>query len=123
MLALLIGISRDVLTGQTVFPRCRRIQTTQDIEQRGLAGSRLAAHRDEDVASVARVAVVGPDIQTALFAGGDPLGQQIRIGNVPFQVKGLLVTRGAGPGGSSLDSIVFIPVTTASRSVCSTGII
>ena len=70
---------------------------------------------DEDVASVARVAVVGPDIQTALFAGGDPLGQQIRIGNVPFQVKGLLVTRGAGPGGSSLDSIVFIPVTTASK--------
>ena len=34
---------------------------------------------------------------------------------MPFQVKGVLVTRGAGPGGSSLDGIVFIPVTTASK--------
>jgi len=76
------------------------------------AGDVLTA---EDVESVARVAVIGPDIQTALFPGEDPLGRQIRIGNVPFQVKGILVTRGAGPGGSSLDAIVFIPVTTASK--------
>jgi putative ABC transport system permease protein len=70
---------------------------------------------DEDIASVARVAVIGPDVQESLFPNEDPLGKQIRIGNVPFQVKGVLVTRGAGPGGSSLDSIVFIPVTTASK--------
>jgi putative ABC transport system permease protein len=70
---------------------------------------------DEDVASVSRVAVIGPDVQESLFPNEDPLGKQIRIGNVPFQVKGVLVTRGAGPGGSSLDSIVFIPVTTASK--------
>lgn len=70
---------------------------------------------DEDIASLARVAVIGPDVQEALFPNEDPLGKQIRIGNVPFQVKGVLVTRGAGPGGSSLDSIVFIPVTTASK--------
>ncbi len=69
----------------------------------------------EDVASVARVAVIGPDIQAELFPDEDPLGKQIRIGNVPFQVKGVLVTRGAGPGGSSLDGIVFIPVSTASK--------
>ena len=70
---------------------------------------------DEDIASVARVAVIGPDVQESLFPNEDPLGKQIRIGNVPFQIKGVLVTRGAGPGGSSLDSIVFIPVTTASK--------
>jgi putative ABC transport system permease protein len=70
---------------------------------------------DEDNVSVARVAVIGPDIQNDLFAGQDPIGKQIRIGNVPFQVKGVLETRGAGPGGSSLDGIVFIPVTTASK--------
>jgi len=69
----------------------------------------------EDVASVARIAVIGPDIQNELFPNEDPVGKQIRIGNVPFQVKGVLVTRGAGPGGSSLDGIVFIPVTTASK--------
>lgn len=70
---------------------------------------------ESDVTSLARVAVIGPDIRDNLFAGEDPLGKQIRIGNVPFRVKGVLVSRGAGPGGSSLDSIVFLPVTTASR--------
>lgn len=70
---------------------------------------------DDDIASVARVAVIGPDIQSDLFGTEDPIGKQFRIGNVPFQVKGVLVTRGAGPGGSSLDGIVFIPVTTASK--------
>lgn len=68
-----------------------------------------------DIQSLARIAVIGPDIQTALFPDQNPLGKQIRIGNVPFQIKGVLVSRGAGPGGSSLDSIVFIPVTTASK--------
>jgi len=70
---------------------------------------------DDDVASISRVAVIGPDIQRDLFGTENPIGKQIRIGNVPFQVKGVLVTRGAGPGGSSLDGIVFIPVTTASK--------
>jgi putative ABC transport system permease protein len=70
---------------------------------------------EEDNQSVARVAVIGPDVQTALFPNEDPIGKQIRIGNVPFQIIGVLVTRGAGPGGSSLDGIVFIPVTTAAK--------
>jgi len=70
---------------------------------------------EDDILSLARVAVIGPDVQKALFPNEDPLGKQLRIGNVPFQVKGVLVSRGAGPGGGSLDSIVFIPVTTASK--------
>ncbi len=69
----------------------------------------------EDNASLARVAVIGQDIVTGLFPDEDPLGKQVRIGNVPFLVKGVLVSRGAGPGGSSLDGIIFIPVLTASK--------
>ncbi len=70
---------------------------------------------EDDIRSLARVAVIGPDVQQALFPNEDPLGKQLRIGNVPFQVKGVLASRGAGPGGGSLDSIVFMPVTTASK--------
>jgi len=91
----------------------------------GISANWLEIHRyyietgnlisQDDVSSVARVAVIGPDIQSALFPNEDPLGKQLRIGNVPFQIKGVLVSRGAGPGGSSLDAIVFIPVTTASK--------
>lgn len=69
----------------------------------------------EDIASLARVTVIGQDIVTGLFPNEDPMGKQVRIGNVPFTVKGILVSRGAGPGGSSLDGVIFIPVTTASK--------
>lgn len=70
---------------------------------------------EEDVQTLARVALIGEDVRDALFAGEDPLGKTLRIAEVPFQVKGILASRGAGPGGASLDDLIVIPVTTASR--------
>jgi putative ABC transport system permease protein len=70
---------------------------------------------EDDVKGLGRVAVIGLDVKAALFADEDPVGKTLRIGDVPFQVKGVLATRGAGPGGGSLDNMVLIPVTTSSR--------
>lgn len=69
----------------------------------------------EDVQSLARVVLIGEDVRQALFPDEDPLDKTLRIAEVPFQVKGILAPRGAGPGGASLDNLVVIPVTTASR--------
>jgi len=68
-----------------------------------------------DLQSLARVAVIGIDVKGALFPDASPLGKTIRIGEVPFQIKGVLTSRGAGPAGGSLDNLILIPVTTASR--------
>ena len=65
--------------------------------------------------SLARVAVIGTDVRSTLFPDEDPLGKTIRIAEVPFQVIGLLKSRGAGPAGGSLDNVILIPVNTASR--------
>jgi putative ABC transport system permease protein len=70
---------------------------------------------EEDDASMARVAVIGEDLRRALFGEEDPIGKQIRIADVPFQVKGVLAPRGVGPGGASMDNTLAIPVATASR--------
>jgi putative ABC transport system permease protein len=70
---------------------------------------------EEDIGSLARVAILGSDVLPLLFPEGDALGKTIRIGDVPFQVKGVLAQRGAGPGGGSLDNLILIPVTTASK--------
>lgn len=74
-----------------------------------------AFFNDEQNASMARQAVIGNDVRKDLFPDEDPLQKTIRIGDVPFQVIGLLQSRGAGPAGGSLDNIVLIPVNTASR--------
>ncbi len=68
-----------------------------------------------DVKALARVAVLGEDVRKSLFASINPVGQSLRIGGVPFTVQGVIASRGAGPTGASLDNIVLIPVTTASR--------
>jgi putative ABC transport system permease protein len=70
---------------------------------------------DEDVRSLARVAVLGADAKKNLFPDSDPIGKTIRIGDVPFMVRGVMLARGAGPAGGSLDNLIYIPVTTASK--------
>jgi putative ABC transport system permease protein len=69
----------------------------------------------EQNASLARAAVIGTDVRNALFPDEDPLGKAFRIADAPFQVIGLLKSRGAGPAGRGLDNLVLIPVNTASR--------
>jgi putative ABC transport system permease protein len=65
--------------------------------------------------SLTRVAVLGLDVRNQLFPDEDPLGKTLRITDVPFQVIGLLKSRGAGPAGANLDNVILIPINTASR--------
>ncbi len=66
-----------------------------------------------DVDSGTKVAVLGKTVADRLFgAGTDPVGQQVRIRNIPFQVVGVLVTKGQSPGGQDFDDAVFVPRTT-----------
>ena len=69
----------------------------------------------DENAALARVAVLGPDVRNQMFLGEDPLGKTIRIADVPFEVTGLLKSRGAGPAGASLDNVILIPINTAAR--------
>ncbi|MEO8445244.1 MAG: ABC transporter permease [Gammaproteobacteria bacterium] len=69
----------------------------------------------EDVDTLARVVVIGEDVRRDLFPDEDPIGKTLRIAEVPFQVQGVLLPRGAGPGGSSLDNLLLLPVSTASK--------
>ncbi len=64
--------------------------------------------------SLAKVAVLGPDVVTELFDGASPVGKKIRIGQVDFTVIGVTVTRG-GTGFGSSDDVVYIPVSTAQQ--------
>ncbi|MDQ6669763.1 MAG: ABC transporter permease [Chloroflexota bacterium] len=68
----------------------------------------------EDNTNSNNVAVLGDTVATNLFpTGQSPIGQIIRIRNVPFTVVGLLAAKGttAGPGGDQ-DDTVLIPFQT-----------
>jgi putative ABC transport system permease protein len=65
-----------------------------------------------DVVSMRRVAVLGATVASQLFPGEDPVGQQIRLRDVPFDVIGVLAEKGQTAQGSDQDDIVLAPYTT-----------
>jgi putative ABC transport system permease protein len=72
---------------------------------------------DREVRSAAKVAVLGDKTAHELFGVLDPLGQTVRIGNMPFVVIGVLGRKGAGVGGQNQDDRVVIPYTTAMKRI------
>ncbi|MCK4306472.1 MAG: ABC transporter permease, partial [Candidatus Eisenbacteria sp.] len=69
----------------------------------------------DDVATMARVCVVGTTLAKTLFDEDNPIGEYIQIGKVRFRVKGILKSRGIGPGGTESDNRALIPLTTGMR--------
>ncbi len=68
---------------------------------------------EEAMHSSSRVAVLGKSVAERLFPdGGYPIGQQIRIGNIPFRVVGVMEEKGRSMLGNQGDTI-FVPLTTA----------
>jgi putative ABC transport system permease protein len=77
-----------------------------------LAGSFFSNY---DYEQGAMVAVLGSDVARMLFKTADPIGQNIRIGNVFVRVAGVLKSKGAGLG--SPDDAVFIPLTAVQKNI------
>lgn len=72
---------------------------------------------ETEVASGARVAVIGSKVVKNLFPETNPVGQSIRIEGVRVQVIGVLEELGSpnfGPGTDE-DNMVFLPITTAQQ--------
>jgi putative ABC transport system permease protein len=93
----IVGTSAD-------FPAVREFRT--------VAGRFFEA---DEAQGAARVAVVGQTALANLGAGRQALGETIRIGNVPFEVIGLLEPKGVNYAGIDEDDQILIPVATALR--------
>lgn len=68
---------------------------------------------DRDLVSRGRVAVIGKTVADSLFPEGNPVGKIMRINKAPFQVVGLLKSKGQSGMGQDQDDVVYIPLTTA----------
>ncbi|WP_245593432.1 MacB family efflux pump subunit [Azospirillum halopraeferens] len=67
----------------------------------------------DDVRRYAPVAVLGRTVAQALFPDGrDPVGAYVLFNNVPFQVIGVMGAKGASPGGSDMDDVAYVPLST-----------
>lgn len=72
---------------------------------------------DRQNAAGAAVAVIGQTIAENLFDGSSPLGQRIRVNNVPLTIIGVLTEKGQSNWGGDQDDVVLVPLTTARNRV------
>jgi putative ABC transport system permease protein len=75
---------------------------------------------DADVASAARVVVIGRTVADQLYPGMDPVGQTVRVRNLPFRVVGVLEAKGQNQWGQDQDDTLVMPYTTAMKKLLAT---
>jgi ABC-type antimicrobial peptide transport system permease subunit len=92
------------------------------VRQWDVSSGEFYGERDE--ASATRVAVIGQTIVDQLFgAGVDPVGETIRVKNVPLRVVGVLAAKGQTTWGQDQDDVIMVPFSTAERRVLGAAIL
>src|SRR5262249_29555065 len=112
--------------GQLVFgnqnwsPSGRIVVATEKFpSMRGWAVASGEFFSEGDVRTAARVCVLGKTVADNLFEGADPIGQTIRVRNLPFRVLGVLTTKGQSSFGQDQDDTEIVPYTTVMKKLCS----
>lgn len=86
-----------------------------DVDYLEVRGYQLAEGRNftgEEVASKAKVLLIGTTASSKLFGEQDPIGHYVRIGRHPYRVIGTLAPKGASPFGVDQDDRVVMPIGT-----------
>ena len=68
---------------------------------------------ERDMKARAKKIVIGQTVAENLFPDQNPVGQKIRLRNVPFEVIGVLSEKGQSANGSDQDDTMLVPATTA----------
>jgi len=108
-LAAAVSPERDLLSTGTNGPAILGVTPDYVLaNNRGVDDGRFLGQTD--LAHGARVCVIGPDIVKSLFPARDPVGQEVLLQGMAFQVVGVLEKRGSQFGGSA-DTLLLIPLT------------
>ncbi len=71
----------------------------------------------DEVDMAANVCVLGTTVANILFEKENPIGQTVRIGNLPFRVVGILESKGQSVMGTDQDDVIFAPYTTVQKKI------
>jgi len=108
-----IGEQKTTISGDLNWSTLVAGVTPVFFEARGwkLADGQL--FNDEQVASAAKIAVIGHTVARELFRGSDPLGRFVRIERSSYLVTGTLAEKGQDFTGRDQDDVMFIPLSSA----------
>jgi len=76
---------------------------------------------DEDVKTFSKVCLLGTTVVKNLFPSGEnPIGKIIRFNKIPFQVIGVLASKGQSNFGQDQDDVILAPYTTVQKRITAT---
>jgi len=111
--APVLRATAQVLTEEQNWTTSVTGTTPAYFEIRNWPVARGALFSQSEIDGGAKVALLGQTVVDKLYgAYVDPVGQMVRIMNVPFQVVGVLAKKGQSPMGQDYDDAVFVPQTT-----------
>jgi putative ABC transport system permease protein len=111
-------MSSDQATASTLTARPKSvniINTTRnyfEIKKMGLTAGRAFSPQEDAMGSL--VVVIGQDVKEHFFPSVDPIGKEIRLGNLPYTVIGVAESQGSA-FGSSFDKFAVAPYTSPLR--------
>jgi putative ABC transport system permease protein len=76
-----------------------------------------AMFTDADVRGASKVCIIGKTVADELFSNADPVGQTLRIRDIPFKILGVLQSKGVNFFGQDQDDTVVVPYTSAMRRI------
>ncbi len=71
---------------------------------------------DNDVATWARVCVIGTKVRDELFQGVDPIGRDVQLAGINLTVVGVMAEKGRSLEGDA-DKSLFVPLTTVQKRI------
>lgn len=120
--AAISGVSPEVrASGQIIYGNQNTQTTVYGVTEEYLQIRKLniksgRIFNSAEVKSMAKVCILGKTVVDNLFGeGNDPIGLSIRIKNLPFQVIGVLESKGESGGGQDQDDQIIAPFTTVQR--------
>ena len=65
-----------------------------------------------EITRFGKVAILGKTVSSQLFGEDNPVGQVVRIRGIPFEIIGLMESKGQSSQGQDQDDVIFVPLTT-----------
>lgn len=113
-----VSSSGQVIFGANNYPSSVYGVNEDYMEIRKYAVMQGEMFTEQDIASSAKVCLVGKTIVDNLFTNGeDPVGQIIRFNKIPFKVIGVLTPKGYNSMGMDQDDLIIAPYTTIQKRV------
>jgi putative ABC transport system permease protein len=117
LVAPVVRQGQQVIGGNNNWATSIQGVTPEFLTIRALSIERGIAFTSKDLEAANKVVLLGRTVAANLFPGEDPVGQIVRIRNVPLTVVGLLAAKGQSPTGQDQDDVVLIPLSTAKKRV------